>query len=415
MYILQFFYNLSLILFSIGTAIAALFNSKARKLLVGRIGLLRKIKSEINPDDKIIWFHAASLGEFEQGRPVIENLIKEKPEYSILLTFFSPSGYEIRKNYQYAKYIYYLPFDYSWNARLFLRIVKPKAIFFIKYEFWLNYIRFSYKQKIPIYCISANFRPNQIFFKWYGTWYKGFLKKFTHIFVQNSQSADLLIKAGITNIKVSGDTRFDRVISISKKSKSFIEVDSFCSGSFVVIAGSTWPPDEEIIVQYINNSKKQIKYIIAPHEVNNKENLNDLKRKINKKILFYSQIGKNEPSNFDVLIIDNVGMLSSLYKYGDVAYIGGGFGRGIHNILEAATYGIPVVFGPKYTKFQEAIDLINKKGAFSVNNYDELEAILENLYQDKNLLVNSGKICKDYIESNKGATSVIVNHVSSLL
>ncbi len=405
-----FVYNLIMGAYWIAVLLASVFNKKAGKFVKGRKGLLKQLKKDISADDKIIWFHAASLGEFEQGRPVIETIKQLKPQYKILLTFFSPSGYEVRKNYQEADYVYYFPVDFSWQVKKFVDIVKPEMVFFVKYEFWYNCIRILHKRNIKLYCISANFRRNQFFFKWYGCWYRKVLNMFTHIFVQNAFSKQLLESFEIYNVSISGDTRFDRVNYVASKAKQLPVLERFKNSHRIVIAGSTWPPDEKILTKYISSCENNYKYVIAPHEIE-KGHIDQLINELGGKAVKYSQADGMNIEGFKVLIIDNIGMLSSIYQYGNIAYIGGGFGKGIHNILEAATFGLPVVFGKNYKKFQEAVDLVDKEGAYSVNDYDSLKIVLDKLLTDPTALQKAGEICRNYISNNTGATSVILSEV----
>ena len=343
--------------------LASPFNKKIRQWVRGRKGWRRILKDKVKPGDKIIWVHCASLGEFEQGRPIIEKLKERTPEYKILLTFFSPSGYEIRKNWPLADYICYLPADTLLNAVQFIDIVNPSTALFIKYEFWNNYLSALYNRKIPFYLVSGIFRPEQHFFKWYGGFFRSILKKFTYIFVQDSISVDLLKKIGIINVSYAGDTRFDRVNQIARETKNLPVVERFKGSERIFLAGSSWRPDEEIISGYINSFPGRMKWIFAPHKVD-KNNIERLEKLLKVKVVKYS----DSPESFTdarVLIIDNIGILSSAYKYADVAEVGGGFGEGIHNILEPSCWGIPVLFGPNNTKFREANDLISAKGAFT--------------------------------------------------
>ena len=336
------------------------------------------------------------------------------PEYKIVLTFFSPSGYEIRKNYALADVVAYLPMDTKRNAKAFLNIVNPEKAFFVKYEFWHFYISELKKRNIPLFIISAIFRENQQFFKntpW-GKWYRKMLKRVDHLFVQNEKSGELLKTIGISNFTVSGDTRFDRVAAIAKVSKEIPIVEKFRGNSQLIIAGSTWKPDEELLAAFINQSNN-IKFIIAAHEVS-AANINRIHQLLKKPAISFSKVSETEIDQFQVLIIDSVGLLSSLYRYGDVAYIGGGFGVGIHNILEAATFGLPVIFGPNYKKFKEAIDLTSEGGAISISNSEELRQVLNNLMNDENELGKASKICRDYVEKNVGSTKVIINKVFNI-
>ena len=404
-----FLYNIGIILYSFAAKIASLFNKKAKQFIAGRRNWDSRLKEKIVPDSKYIWFHSASLGEFEQGRPVIESFKKQYPEYKILLTFFSPSGYEIRKNYKQADIICYLPLDTKKNARKFIQIVKPEKVFFIKYEYWYNYITEIKKNKIDLFVISANFRENQVFFKnsSLGRWYKNILFNFDHIFVQNKKSAELLKGINISNFTISGDTRFDRVADIAKGSKKLPIVQKFKGDKILAVCGSTWKPDEELIVEFINNNP-MVKFIIAPHEVET-SNINRIQQLLKNNAVLYSNYTEEKILEYQVLIIDCIGILSSVYNYGNIAYIGGGVG--IHNILEAATFGLPIIFGPKYQKFQEAVELIKNGGAFSITNQSELNATLSSLLDKKTALKEASEICKNYIAKNVGSTQVIIKKV----
>ena len=404
-------YNLGILFYGFLIRVAALFNEKAKLFVAGRKNWKKKLGSAIDKNASYIWVHCASLGEFEQGRPVLEEIKKQFPKYKIVLTFFSPSGYEIRKNYKGADIVAYLPMDTKNNAQEFIRLVSPQKVFFVKYEFWYNYITELKRQQIPLYIISAIFRENQQFFKstpW-GKWYRKMLHSFEHIFIQNDTSARLLEQAGIKHYTVSGDTRFDRVAEIASGAKKFEIVEKFRRNNVTLIAGSTWKPDEELLAAFINNSSN-VKFIIAPHEVT-PANINRIQELLKKPIICFSKADISDIDSYDVLIIDSIGILSSLYQYGNIAYIGGGFGVGIHNILEAATFKLPVLFGPNYLKFKEAVDLVNEKGAFPINNFPELKATLNRLINDKTSLQNASEICKNYIEKNVGSTKLIMNKV----
>mgnify|MGYP003733208979 CR=1 FL=1 len=405
---MTFFYHIFLALFYFGTCVASLFDEKIRKFLIGRKGIFGTLKKADLKNKNVIWFHAASLGEFEQGRPVIEEIKRRDKNVTILLTFFSPSGYEIRKNYAGADVVVYLPFDFTWMARKFVRLANPKAVFFIKYEFWHNYLNQLHQKNIPTYCFSSIFRPQQVFFKWYGGWYRSMLKYFNHIFVQNQQSKELLASIGITNTSICSDTRFDRVYELASQAKQLPVIEKFINGHKAFIAGSSWPADEKLIIQYFNAYPNPVKLIFAPHEIK-EDGINSIVSSINKKVIRYSQAEKVNLSEYDVLIIDNVGMLSSVYRYGYAAYIGGGFGKGIHNILEAATFGIPVVFGPNYKKFREAVELAEKGGAFPIANINELTKILDKIHTDKVFLEKAGTISRDYVADGRGATGLILD------
>jgi len=405
---MKLLYNLSIYLYTAVARVAALFNSKAKLFIRGRKGWAAKLQENINPESQYIWFHCASLGEFEQGRPVIEEVKKRFPEYKILLTFFSPSGYEIRKNYPEADYICYLPADTRKNVNIFYNIVKPWKAFFIKYEYWYNYLTEAKNRGIPVYIVSAIFRPSQLFFKnnLAGKWYRKTLYSVNHFFVQDTGSEKLLNNHGITNVVVSGDTRFDRVAAIAGSAKSIPVIKKFKSGKPLVVVGSSWQPDEELVVKYINQAEN-IKFIIAPHEVT-PSNINRLKALLKKPFTTYSAINQANIEKKDVIIVDSVGLLSSLYRYGDVAYIGGGFGVGIHNILEAATFGLPIIFGPNYKKFNEACELKNIGAAFPIKNYEELEQNLSKLIFTPGNLHKLSELSRNYIEHNKGATQLII-------
>ncbi len=405
---MQIIYNLSIYLYKLLILIASLFNHKAKLWLKGRKNIFDSLHLKFkNNTSKTVWVHCASLGEFEQGRPLIEKIKKTYPEIKIFLTFFSPSGYEIRKNYSEADYIFYLPLDTTSNAKKLIDIVKPTAVFFIKYEFWFNYLNALKEKNIPTYLISGIFRPNHYFFKSYALWYRNQLKNFNYFFVQNETSKSLLNSIEIQNVTIAGDTRFDRVYEISQQTKEFEIIRAFCENKKIIVAGSTWEEDEKILSSFdFNNSK----LIIAPHEIdeNHLKNIETLFKK--KKILRYSKANIKDVKDYSILIIDNIGMLSSLYKYGSIAYIGGGFGSGIHNILEAATFGLPVLFGPNYKKFSEAIELINMGGAFSITNESDFRDRM--IYLDnENNLKQASKICKNYIENNIGATEIILKNI----
>lgn len=404
-------YNCAIFVYSLLIRVSALFNPKARLFVNGRKNWQETLRNKIEPGAKHLWFHCASLGEFEQGRPVIEEIKKQMPEYKIVLSFFSPSGYEIRKNYALADVILYLPIDTARNATAFLNLVKPEKAFFIKYEYWFHYISELKKRNIHLFLISAIFRENQPFFKkspW-GRWYRNILFQFNHFFIQNEESAQLLTRNDINNFTVSGDTRFDRVAAIASSSKLLPVVDKFRGNSPLVIAGSTWKPDEELLSAFINDTNN-IKFIIAPHEVS-ASNINRIQQLLKKPSVLYSKLSETEIEKFDVLIIDSIGLLSSLYRYGSLAYIGGGFGVGIHNILEAATFGLPVVFGPNYQKFKEAVELIQLNGAFSISGYKQLDTAFSKLLNDKATLEICSEACKNYVKNNTGATQVIIKKV----
>ncbi len=401
-------YNLAITFYCFAILILSLFNSKAKKWIKGRRGIFQKIN--IPSEEKVIWIHCASLGEFEQGRPIIEAIKGNHSEYKIVLTFFSPSGYEIRKNYPLADYIYYLPLDTPKNARQFITKIHPEKIIFVKYEFWYHYIHNASRQNIPVYLISGIFRESQWFFKWYGKFSRKMLSFFEHIFVQNEHSKALLIQHHINNVSIAGDTRYDRVLTISHRVKHIPEAEQFKQNTLTLIAGSTWPKDESLLIHYLNEANPGIKCIIAPHEIN-KPHINEMVHRIHKKTVLFSNILGSSAYEADVLIIDNIGMLSSLYQYGDIAYIGGGFGKGIHNILEAATFGMPVVFGPNHQKFDEALGLIQQKAAFPITTQKEYNDVMNKLVQSADVRQKSGKTARKYVEEKAGATSVILSYI----
>lgn len=406
---MNWIYNTGIFFYSLSIHIAALFNNKAKLWINGRKDIFKHLQNAFNNEKSdIIWFHCASLGEFEQGRPIIEKIKGTHSHYKILITFFSPSGYEIRKNYTGADYVFYLPIDTAANAKKFIEIVNPKIAFFIKYEFWYHYLSTLKNKQIPVYLISALFRKNQIFFKPYGSLYRNILKCYDYIFVQDDDSMELLMELGHSNICVSGDTRYDRVSAIASQSKSLEIIKEFKSDKNLIIAGSSWPNEEQLIATYIERKGFTHKFIFAPHDIS-EAHLLQLERLFSKyKCIRYSKAEKNNVAQFDILLIDNIGLLSSLYKYADIAIIGGAFGSGLHNILEAVVYGCPVVFGPKYYRFPEAVDLLNIGGACSVRNADELINDLAFLSSPENKEFLH-KTCKDFVASRKGATEKIFN------
>lgn len=405
---MHYIYTFALHLYALSIEIASFFNRKARMTRVGQWytnGILRK---HIDRDAKYIWFHAASLGEFEQGRPMMELIRMRHPEYKILLTFFSPSGYEVRKNYEGADVICYLPFDTPYKVRKFLNLANPYMAVFIKYEFWLNYLTELKRRKIKTYIVSAVFRPNQLFFRWYGGWYRRVLECYEHLFVQDEDSKALLADFGIKNVEVCGDTRFDRVLEIQQNARLLPEAEVFArGGKLILIAGSSWPEDEEILIPYFN-SHPEIKLIIAPHEIH-REHLLYIQSLLSRPSIRLSEMTDESLQTHDCLIIDSFGLLSSIYRYGHVAYIGGGFGRGIHNTLEAAVYGIPVIFGPKYQKFKEAKGLIACGGGFSVENETAFSTCMDRFIANQDQRRESGLIAEKYVHQNAGATQKILS------
>lgn len=396
----------------IGVAIASLFNKKVKKMWAGERQAVKVLKEKVDPEARYIWFHAASLGEFEQGRPLIEHLRETHPEYKILLTFFSPSGYEVRKNYEGADIICYLPLDTIRNARRFLRAVKPVMAFFIKYEFWYNYLHILQHRGVPTYSVSSIFRPDQIFFQWYGRQYGRVLKCFTHFFVQNMESKALLAKLGITDVDVVGDTRFDRVLQIKEASKQLPIVEQFTAhAQKVFVAGSSWLPDEEIFIKYFD-IHKDWKLIIAPHVIS-EEHLSQIFELLKgRRVVRYTEATEENVKDAEVLIIDCFGLLSSIYHYGTVSYVGGGFGVGIHNVLEAAVWDIPVVFGPNNKHFQEAQGLMLVQGGFEIKDYQSFRDLMMRFETDAFFLQNAGENAGAFVKSRAGATAKVMENVS---
>ena len=396
----------------IGVAIASLFNKKVKKMWAGERQAVKVLKEKVDPEARYIWFHAASLGEFEQGRPLIEHLRETHPEYKILLTFFSPSGYEVRKNYEGADIICYLPLDTIRNARRFLRAVKPVMAFFIKYEFWYNYLHILQHRGVPTYSVSSIFRPDQIFFQWYGRQYGRVLKCFTHFFVQNMESKALLAKLGITDVDVVGDTRFDRVLQIKEASKQLPIVEQFTAhAQKVFVAGSSWLPDEDIFIKYFD-IHKDWKLIIAPHVISD-EHLSQIFELLKgRRVVRYTEGTEKNVKDAEVLIIDCFGLLSSIYHYGTVSYVGGGFGVGIHNVLEAAVWDIPVVFGPNNKHFQEAQGLMLVQGGFEISDYQSFRDLIMRFETDAFFLQNAGENAGAFVKSRAGATAKVMENVS---
>ena len=429
-------YNLIIYIYQLGVIIASLFNEKVRKMWRGERKAIRILKEKVDPNAQYVWFHAASLGEFEQGRPLIEQLRQDHPEYKILLTFFSPSGYEVRKNYAGADIICYLPLDTITNARRFLRTIRPVMAFFIKYEFWYNYLHILKHRGIPVYSVSSIFRPGQIFFRWYGRQYSHVLKCFTHFFVQNEISKELLGTIGITNVSIVGDTRFDRVLQIKAAAKQLPIVEAFLdvrgegsevrgeksgaaeSGSAeapkVFVAGSSWPPDEDIFIPFFNEHRDW-KLIIAPHVIG-EEHLKQIESKLaGRKVARYSSLEDPEnpeiPDNLEVLIIDCFGLLSSIYHYADVTYVGGGFGVGIHNTLEAAVWDVPVIFGPNNERFQEAQGLKACGGGYEITGADDFRRIMQRFIDTPQTITESGRQSGAFVQQMTGATKKVLSAV----
>ena len=416
-------YNIVIYFVLWGIAIASLFNEKVRKMWRGEREAFKILKQKVDPNAKYIWFHAASLGEFEQGRPLMERIRKDYPQYKILLTFYSPSGYEVRKNYEGADIICYMPVDTRLNAIRFLRLVRPVMAFFIKYEFWSNFLHILKHRNIPTYSVSSIFREDQVFFKWYGRSYAGVLKCFTRFFVQNEESKRLLEGIGITAVDVVGDTRFDRVLQIKEAAKQLPICEAFRTGVAssqsadvphhdfkVFVAGSSWPPDENIFIPFFNEHKDW-RLLIAPHVIAEEHLKLILSLIKGKKVVRYTQTTPEEAADADVLIIDCFGLLSSMYNYGDVAYIGGGFGVGIHNTLEAAVWNMPVIFGPNNKKFQEAQGLLKSGGGFEINTYEDFSGLMSSLMNDENFLKQAGDKAGAFVAHLAGATDKVLASV----
>ncbi len=416
-------YNIVIYFVLWGIAIASLFNEKVRKMWRGEREAFKILKQKVDPNAKYIWFHAASLGEFEQGRPLMERIRKDYPQYKILLTFYSPSGYEVRKNYEGADIICYMPVDTRLNAIRFLRLVRPVMAFFIKYEFWSNFLHILKHRNIPTYSVSSIFREDQVFFKWYGRSYAGVLKCFTRFFVQNEESKRLLEGIGITAVDVVGDTRFDRVLQIKEAAKQLPICEAFRTGVAssqsadvphhdfkVFVAGSSWPPDENIFIPFFNEHKDW-RLLIAPHVIAEEHLKLILSLIKGKKVVRYTQTTPEEAADADVLIIDCFGLLSSMYNYGDVAYIGGGFGVGIHNTLEAAVWNMPVIFGPNNKKFQEAQGLLKSGGGFEINTYEDFSGLMSSLMNDETFLKQAGDKAGAFVAHLAGATDKVLASV----
>ncbi len=400
-------YNILMYFVWFGVSIAAIFDHKIRLMWRGQRRAFRILKRKVDPNAKYVWVHAASLGEFEQGRPIIERIRLEHPDYKILLTFFSPSGYEVRKNYPGADIITYLPIDTVTNARRFLRTVRPVAAFFIKYEFWYNYLHVLRHRKVPVYSVSSIFRPDQVFFRWYGRQYAHVLKCFTRFFVQNEESRMLLEKIGIHEVEITGDTRFDRVMTIKSLAKELPIVESFVKGSEkVFVAGSSWGPDEDVFIPYFNKHKDW-KLIIAPHVIG-EVHLKQILSKLQRNTVRFTQTTPEEAATADCLLIDCFGLLSSIYNYGTVAYIGGGFGVGIHNTLEAAVWNMPVIIGPNNKKFDEAQGLMQAGGCFEIHDAVEFETLMDRFDTDKAFLKDSSEKAGQFVKGQAGATDRIL-------
>ena len=412
-----FIYNLIVLFASQILKLLALFSPKMKLFVDGRKAVFQTLKDKIHPEDKVFWFHAASLGEYEQGLPVIEKVKTQFPHHKIVITFFSPSGYEVRKNNTIADVTVYLPLDSKANAKEFLDLIHPEKVFFIKYEFWPNYLHELKQRNISTYLISGIFRENQVFFKWYGGFYRNALKSFNYFFVQNEKSKVLLQSIGFTNVRVSGDTRFDRVVAILEKDNTLDFIEQFKNNQTTIVIGSSWPKDEELLVNFINQAADNVKFIIAPHNIK-AEQIQNLQQSITKKAILFSEYNEWTSRDlslreYNVFIIDTIGILTKIYSYADIAYVGGGFGNpGVHNILEPATFGIPIVIGPNYSHFAEATALVGLEGCISIKNQSELNEAFDLLLQNEDERYEKGHICSTFVQMNKGATNAILKYIS---
>lgn len=404
-------YTLGIYIYMLAVILVSPFHKKAWLIVKGHFNTFRILRRQIDPSQRYVWFHAASLGEFEQGRPLMERFRREHPEFRILLTFFSPSGYEVRKNYDGADVVCYLPFDTPGNVISFMRLTRPEMAFFIKYEFWQNFIIACNHRHIPIYSVSSIFRPNKVFFRWYGFFYAGVLKRITHFFVQDEESARLLATRGIRdNVSIVGDTRFDRVLDICAQAKELPLVERFVQDAeFVLVAGSSWQPDEDLIIPYFNKHPR-MKVILAPHVIG-EDHLQQIEAKLKRPSIRYTEATPENIAKADCLIVNCFGLLSSIYRYGQLAYVGGGFGVGIHNVPEAAVYGVPVLIGPNNKGFREAQDLLRLGGCVEIDSAPVFNATMETLIHDKDIREKRGNACRNYIRSNAGAADAIFDTI----
>ncbi len=408
---MYFFYNSIVVLASKIVSLVALFQPKIKLFVEGRKNTWLILEKAIQKNEQYVWFHAASLGEFEQGVPVIQAYKKQFPTQKIILTFFSPSGYEIRKNTPLADVVCYLPLDTKTNVQRFLKLVQPQKVFFIKYEFWPNYLKALQQKEIPVYLISGIFSEKQLFFKWHGGFYRNCLQAFTHFFVQDENSKQLLQAIQIQNVTVSGDTRFDRVSEILKADNTLDYVEQFINNQLCVVVGSSWLHDETILVDYINNSEANVKWIIAPHNIK-MDQIQNLKQRLTKSVVLFSEKEQSNLSDYAVFIVDTIGILTKIYSYASVAYVGGGFGSGIHNVLEPATFGVPIVIGPKYARFKEAVDLVAVGGCVSVTNKQEFKTVFDELLQNKDFRTTKGAIAKQFVQGHTGAVTQIMKGIN---
>ena len=409
---MHFLYNILIFKASLMLKIIALFNKKIKLFVDGRKEIFTKLKQHINKTDKVIWMHCASLGEFEQGRPILEKLKENYPTKKLVLTFFSPSGYEVRKNYNVADVVCYLPLDSVKNAKRFLDILHPETAIFVKYEFWPNLLKELKVRKIDTILISGIFRKNQVFFKWYGGFMRKALRAFSYFFVQDALSENLLKKINLNNVIACGDTRFDRVYEITKQDNTLDFISEFKNNNYTLVAGSTWKEDEELLVNYINTkASEKEKFIIAPHNINTKD-IQDLKNAITKKVVLFSEKEGESLENYQVFIIDTIGILTKVYSYADVAYVGGGYTKsGVHNVLEPATFGVPIVIGPNFNKFLEVKELVAEDACFSVNNSQKLSVLLSGFFIDKVKRLEAGSRALNYVIKKTGASTKILNYL----
>lgn len=406
-------YNFIVLLAAATVKILAFFSPKMKLFVEGRKNVFKTLNEKIKANDKTIWFHAASLGEYEQGLPVMEQIRAKYPNHKIVLTFFSPSGYEIRKNNAVADVTVYLPLDTIFNAKKFVALTHPELVFFIKYEYWPNYLKVLKQADIKTYLISGIFREKQAFFKWYGGFYRNALKTFDFFFVQNESSKKLLQSIGHQNVKISGDTRFDRVVSILERDNSLDFIEAFKNNQTTIVIGSSWPKDENLLVTFINQCSNKVKFIIAPHNIK-ADQMGNLKAQLAKPTVLFSEKEGKSLSDYTVFIIDTIGILTKIYSYANIAYVGGGFGHpGVHNILEPATFGVPIVIGPNYSHFAEATALVNMEGCITIATQEQLNDALDNLIMNADIRHEKGHICETFVQMNKGATAVILNHINN--
>lgn len=408
----MFFYHIGIYLYALVVRIISPFHRKARKMIKGHKETYDILRKKVDPRFQYIWFHAASLGEFEQGRPLIERLKQTYPQYKVLLTFFSPSGYEVQKDYPIADIVCYLPFDKKRNVKIFLGLIQPKMVIFIKYEFWYNFVNQLYNRSVPVYIVSAVFRPKQAFFRWYGKTMQKVLHMYKRLYVQDTNSETLLKSIGITNVEVCGDTRFDRVIDVCKQSENIVLIDKFSDQAKVtnhkiLVAGSSWPKDEDVFITYFN-ATPNLKLIIAPHEID-EAHLKYIEENLKRPYIRYSKATTEDMEKVDCVILDTMGMLSSVYRYGQVAYVGGGFGlSGIHNVLEAAVYSVPVIFGPNFKKYIEAIGIIEDGGGYSIADYEAFRGLMDEFMEYPETLKTAGEYAGKYVTTHAGAVDKIM-------